>query len=76
LGIQRPLLFGCAAQRYHPYLVGFTQNIDQQKQKSIDPRTPPVVPVALNLPAVAFGGAALLDAQRGLAGQAVLLGGF
>jgi hypothetical protein len=44
--------------------------------KSIDPRTPPVIPVALNLPAVAFGGAALLDAQRGLAGQAVLLGGF
>jgi hypothetical protein len=76
LGIQPPFLFGCTAQQYRPHLVGFTQNIDQQQKKSINPRTPPVVPVALDLPAVAVGGAAVLNAERGFAGQAGVLGRF
>jgi hypothetical protein len=71
---------GCVFERierelHEPFIVWALIKTFKQK-KSIDPRTPPVVPIALNLPAVAFGGAALFDAERGLAGQAVLLGSF
>jgi len=54
----------------------FSWAVHPFKADSLDPRTPAVIPVALDLPAVAFGGTALFDAERWLAGQAVLLSGF